>query len=93
MNAAVFKALKPGGIFAIVDHSGRDGTGSTEAKTLHRIEEKVVRAEIEKAGFRLRNDGSFLRNANDPRDWSASPGAAGEKRGTSDRFVLAFEKP
>jgi len=93
VNRAVFAALKPGGLFAVVDHSGRDGTGSTEAKTLHRIEEKAVRTEIEKAGFRLRAEGAFLRNAGDTRDWSASPGAAGEKRGTSDRFVLAFEKP
>jgi predicted methyltransferase len=93
MNRAVFKALRPGGTFAIVDHSGRPGTEATEVKTLHRIEEKVVRAEIEKAGFRLRAEGTFLRNASDPRDWNASPMAAAEKRGTSDRFVLAFEKP
>jgi predicted methyltransferase len=93
MNRAIFAALKPGGTYVIVDHSGRDGTGSTEVKTLHRVEEKVVRAEIEKAGFRLRAEGTFLKNPNDTRDWSASPSAAGEKRGTSDRFVLAFEKP
>jgi predicted methyltransferase len=53
----------------------------------------VVRAEIEKAGFRLRAESSFLRNPGDARDWNASPKVAGEKRGTSDRFVLAFEKP
>jgi predicted methyltransferase len=93
VNRAVFKALKPGGVYAIVDHSGRAGTEGTEAKTLHRVEEKVVRAEIEKAGFRLRGEGTFLRNASDTRDWNASPMAAAEKRGTSDRFVLAFEKP
>jgi len=93
MNRAVFAALKPGGIYGIVDHSAKDGTGSTQVKTLHRIEEKVVRSEIEKAGFRLKAEGTFLRNANDTRDWSASPSAAGDKRGTSDRFVLMFEKP
>ena len=93
LNRAVFKALKPGGVYAVVDHSGRDGTGTTEAQTLHRIEEKTVRAEIEKAGFRLRSEGTFLRNASDGRDWNASPMASAEKRGTSDRFVLAFERP
>jgi len=93
LNRAVFKALKPGGVYAIVDHSGRDGTGTTEAQTLHRIEEKTVRSEIEKAGFRLRSEGTFLRNASDGRDWNASPMASAEKRGTSDRFVLAFERP
>jgi predicted methyltransferase len=93
MNKVVYAALKPGGVFAIVDHSAKDGAGSTEVKTLHRIEEKIVRGEVEKAGFRLRAEGSFLRNPSDARDWSAAPGAAGEKRGTSDRFVLIFEKP
>jgi predicted methyltransferase len=93
MNAAIFKALKPGGVFAIIDHSGRPGTGTTEAETLHRIEEKVVREEIEKAGFKLAAEASFLKSEADTRDWNASPRSAAEKRGTSDRFVLKFVKP
>jgi len=93
MNKAIYAALKPGGVFAIVDHSGRAGTGSTEVKSLHRIEEKVVREEIEKAGFKLEAEADFLRNPADTKDWSASPSTAGEKRGTSDRFVLKFVKP
>ncbi|HEY8076212.1 MAG TPA: SAM-dependent methyltransferase [Labilithrix sp.] len=93
MNAAVFAALKPGGVYAVIDHSGRPGTGSTEVKTIHRIEEKVVREEIEKAGFKLAADADFLRNPQDPRDWNTAPFAAAEKRGTSDRFVLKYVKP
>jgi predicted methyltransferase len=93
MNAAVFGALKRGGVYGIVDHSGREGSGGGEAETLHRIEEKVVRSEVEATGFRLQADASFLRNPGDTRDWSASPRTAGEKRGTSDRFVLKFVKP
>jgi predicted methyltransferase len=93
LNAAVFAALKPGGTYIIVDHSGRDGTGMNEVQTLHRIEESAVRAEIEKAGFRLVETATFLRNPSDARDWNASPRAAADKRGTSDRFVLKFEKP
>ena len=93
MNAAVFRALKPGGVYLIVDHSGRSGTGAKEVKTLHRIEESVVRSEVPRAGFKLTEDADFLRNADDKRDWSASPGDAAEKRGTSDRFVLKFVKP
>lgn len=93
MNRAVFAALRPGGVYGVIDHSGRPGTGSSEAQTLHRIEEAVVRSEIEQAGFVLDAEASFLRNAADTRDWSASPRVAGEKRGTSDRFVLRFKKP
>jgi predicted methyltransferase len=92
MNRAIYKALKRGGIYGIVDHSAAEGSGSSQVKTLHRIDEKVVRAEIEKAGFVLRAEGSFLRNPSDRRDWNDSPGAAAERRGTSDRFVLSFEK-
>lgn len=93
MNRAVFAALRPGGVYAIADHSGRAGSGTSEAQTLHRIEEAALRAEVEKAGFRLAADADFLRNASDPRDWNDSPRVAGERRGQSDRFVLKFVKP
>lgn len=93
MNKAVFAALKPGGTYVIVDHSGRPGTGTTETQSLHRIEETVLRDEIVKAGFRLTGEASFLRNPNDARDWNDAPSASAEKRGTSDRFVLKFSRP
>lgn len=93
MNSAVFKALKPGGVFAIIDHSGRAGTGATETKTLHRIDEALVTKELTAAGFKLGGEAAFLRNAGDTRDWNDAPGAAAAKRGTSDRFVLKFVKP
>jgi predicted methyltransferase len=93
MNKAVFAALKPGGVYGIVDHSGRPGTGVTEVQTLHRIDEDVVKKEILAAGFKLDAESDLLRNPDDPRDWNPSPRAAGEKRGTSDRFVLRFVKP
>lgn len=93
MNRAIYSALRPGGVYVIVDHSAKAGSGVAEVETLHRIEEKVVRQEIEAAGFKLVADADFLRNPSDTRDWSASPRTAGERRGTSDRFVLKFAKP
>jgi len=93
MNRAILHALKPGGVLAIVDHSGRPGTALTEVQSLHRIEERVVREEIQRAGFKLAGEATFLRNPEDQRDWNASPRQAGERRGTSDRFVLKFVKP
>lgn len=93
MNKAIFDALKPGGVYAVIDHTGRDGTGTSESQTLHRIEENVVREEITQAGFKLVEEASFLRNPSDTKDWNASPRSAAEKRGTSDRFVFKFVRP
>jgi len=93
MNRAVYDALKPGGVYGIVDHSSWPGLGTSEVRTLHRIDESVVRNEIESAGFELADQAFFLRNPDDTREWNASPREAGELRGTSDRFVLKFVKP
>ena len=88
MNRAVFKALKPGGLYVIADHAGRAGTGISESGTLHRIEEAFLRQEVEAAGFKLAAEGKFLRNPNDPRDKN-TPDPAQPK----DEFVLKFTKP
>jgi predicted methyltransferase len=88
MNAAIFAALKPGGSYVIADHAGRAGTGISESATLHRVEEVLVRREVEAAGFRLAAEGTFLRNPADPRD-REEPDPPQPK----DEFVLRFVKP
>ena len=88
MNRALFAALKPGGMYVIADHSGRPGTGISEAGTLHRVEEAFVRQEVEAAGFRFAEQGNFLRNPSDPRDRN-TPDPPQPK----DEFVLKFVKP
>jgi len=93
MNKAVFAALASGGVYGIVDHSAAPGTGTRDVETLHRIDEEVVKQEVEAAGFKLVGSSDLLRNPSDARDWSTSPKNAGERRGTSDRFVLRFVKP
>ena len=93
MNSAVSRALKMGGAYVVCDSSAKPGTGVADAQVLHRIDEQLVRDEVTKAGFKLEAEGNFLRNSEDTRDWSSSPGAAGEKRGTSDRFCLRFVRP
>ena len=93
MNHSVLAALRKGGRYAIIDHSARQGTGFADVKTLHRVDEAAVRAEIERAGFTLEREGDFLRNPLDARDWNDSPIAAADRRGTSDRFALLFAKP
>jgi predicted methyltransferase len=93
MNRAIFAALKPGGVYGIVDHQSRAGVGLEDVQTLHRIDEKIVQEEVERAGFKLAASGEFLKTPSDTYDWSTSPAVAGERRGTSDRFVLRFVKP
>lgn len=93
MNRTIFRALRSGGQYVIVDHSARPGSGLNDVETLHRIEESVLKEEVLKAGFQLARSADFLRSPADTRDWSASPRVAGERRGTSDRFVLGFVKP
>jgi len=93
MNRAILAALKPGGEYVIVDHESRPGAGVADVETLHRIEGKFVREELERAGFKFVASAEFLRNVDDPHDWNASPMAAAERRGTSDRFVFKFVKP
>ena len=88
LNRAVFAALKPGGLYVIADHSGRPGTGISESGTLHRVEEALVRREVEAAGFRWVGEGAFLRNPNDPRDRETP-----EPPQPKDEFVLKFAKP
>jgi predicted methyltransferase len=69
MNRKLYAALKPGGVLVIADHSARPGDGATVGKTLHRIEEGVLRREVEAAGFRLVAEGDFLRHPEDARDF------------------------
>jgi predicted methyltransferase len=88
VNAAVYRALKPGGFYVVADHASRADTGISQSGTLHRVEEAFVRREVESAGFRLVATGDFLRNPNDPRDKN-EPDPPQPK----DEFVLKFVKP
>lgn len=88
MNQRLFAALKPGGRLVIVDHSALPGTGITAGKTLHRIDEAVVVAEVRQAGFVLDAEGGFLRNPADTREASSN-----EPKVPTDKFALRFVRP
>lgn len=88
MNKRLWEALKPGGLLLVADHSAKAGDGTGVGKSLHRIEESALKAEIEAAGFKLVASGDFMRNPNDPRD---KPVFRPEQ--PVDEFVLLFEKP
>jgi predicted methyltransferase len=88
MNKRILGALKRGGIYGVVDHSAKDGSGNEAAKTLHRIDKALVVKEVTGSGFKLAKEGQMLRRPDDTRDFSVT-----KERGRDDRFVLAFEKP
>ncbi len=92
INGAIFRALKPGGEYCIVDHSAKAGSGLSDLK-LHRIDEDFVISEVEKSGFKLAAASSALRHPEDDRTWITNPQGSGARRGTSDRFMLKFVKP
>ena len=88
MNDRLFAALKPGGRYVVIDHSALPGTGIAAGKTLHRIDQAFVVAEIRRAGFVLDAEGTYLRNLADPRDVTSNSPAV-----PTDKFVLRFVKP
>src|SRR6201996_6301081 len=90
VNKAIFNALKPGGVYVVVDHAGRPGTGYTEMNTLHRIEESVVKEQLTQAGFVLEAESDVLRNPADPKDKIVFDPSI---RGKTDQFMLRFRKP
>lgn len=90
MDAAVFKALKPGGTFIVIDHVASAGTSETAAKTLHRIDPQTVKAQVTQAGFQLVAESPLLRN---PADTHAEKVFAPDIRGHTDQFVFKFRKP
>lgn len=84
------KALKPGGVLLLVDHSAKPGTGTADAGTLHRIDEAYAIKDFESHGFKLvkRND-SLLRMPGDARDQLTYKGPM---LGKTNRFVVVFKK-
>jgi predicted methyltransferase len=78
-NKAVFEALKPGGIFIVLDHAAEPGSGFRDTSTLHRIDARAVRNEVLAAGF------EFIGESKAVFDPSI--------RGHTDRFILKFRKP
>lgn len=90
MNKKVFDSLKPGGIYFIVDHNARPGSGREDTDKLHRIDPAVIKKEIQAAGFQLVEESKLLANPEDDHSWMVfAPG----KRGTTDQSVFKFRKP
>ncbi len=90
MDAAIFKALKPGGVFIVIDHAAVPGTGGADATKLHRIDAKTVETQVEEAGFKLEAESPVLQNSADDHTTIVF---APSIRGKTDQFVFRFRKP
>ncbi len=90
LNKAVFKALKPGGVFLIVDHVAEAGSGLRDTDTLHRIDPAIVRKQVTAAGFVFEGESGVLRNPADDHKLKVFDKAI---RGHTDQFVMKFRKP
>jgi len=90
MNKAIFDALKPGGIYGVVDHHAAPGVGASEVITKHRVERHLVVEEILNAGFEFTAETDLLERLDDPMDVSVMNPSV---RGSTHRFVLKFTKP
>jgi predicted methyltransferase len=88
VNQAVSKWLRPGGVYVIVDHAAVDGSGYASLP-LHRIDEALVKREVEAAGFALAGESQVLRNPADDRKLIVFDPAI---RGRTDQFMLRFVK-
>jgi predicted methyltransferase len=90
VNRAVFAALKPGGVYLVIDHHAAAGTGVTTSDSLHRIEAEAVKREVTAAGFTFDGELGVLRNPADPRTGLVFDPSI---RGKTDQFVYRFKKP
>jgi predicted methyltransferase len=88
--AALFDALKPGGTLVVVDHSAADGSGTTAANSIHRIDRAAAIAALTKAGFVVEAQSDLYKNADDPRTANVFDASI---RGKTDQFALRLHKP
>jgi len=89
-NQEVYAALKPGGVFLVIDHAAEAGSGLRDTERLHRIDPESIKEEVEAAGFVFEGESDVLRN---PADNHAAPSFSAVMRGHTDQVVLKFRKP
>jgi predicted methyltransferase len=90
VNKAVFKSLKPGGYYVILDHKAAETAGDDVTETLHRIKESTVKKEVEAAGFKLVAEGHDLNYSSDD---GTKRVFENDIRGKTNQFMLKFQKP
>jgi predicted methyltransferase len=88
-NKQVFAALKPGGVYVILDHAA-PGAPIGVTETLHRIDVAQVKKDVLAAGFKLDGESTIFANAADDHTKNVFDPSV---RGKTDQFLLRFRKP
>ena len=89
VNEEALKALKPGGIYGIVDHTRRHMQGENNENG-RRIDPVLVIKEVEAAGFDFVDYSSLHYKADDELRYEVGRKTVA---GNTDRFTLLFKKP
>ena len=89
-NRQVFRALKPGGVYVVLDHAAARGSSPDVTDTLHRIEPETVRREVEAVGFKFEAESAVLANQQDPHTAGVFDPSI---QGKTDQFILKFRRP
>jgi predicted methyltransferase len=83
----VFDALKPGGVFGVIDHVGIAGQDNAK---FHRIQLQQAKDVLTKAGFKIEAESKILANpADDHTKGVRDPSVAGH----TDQFLIRARKP
>lgn len=90
LNKAVFDALKPGGIYLIIDHAAAAGSGMRDTDTLHRIDPAIVKQQVTAAGFVFDGESKLLANVGDDH---TKPVFDQSIRRHTDQFIYKFHRP
>jgi len=89
-DKSVFDALKPGGVFIVLDHAAASGAAPDPQDKLHRIDPALVRKQVEAAGFKFDGESKVLAN---PADDHTKAVFDPSIRGHTDQFIYKFRKP
>ena len=88
MNQAAYEALKPGGIYAVVDHTRRHMEGDND-ENRRRIDPVLAIREIQAAGFELVDYSTLHFRPDDELRYEVGRRSV---TGNTDRFTLKFRK-
>ncbi|HTE42195.1 MAG TPA: hypothetical protein VK629_15320 [Steroidobacteraceae bacterium] len=91
VNAALFAAVKPGGVVVVIDHSAQPGGDTAKVVgALHRIDPQTVKNDFVAAGFLFDAESELMRHPEDDRTKVVFDESL---RHRTDRFIYRFRKP